>query len=285
MELRNDKGQTEAEFLKAYRPGNYERPSLTVDMPIFALRQKPGEEGLSILLIRRRNHPFIRQWALPGGFVEPGEDAQTAARRELEEETGLRDLFMEQFYTFSEPGRDPRTWVVSCGYVALLNGEDKKAAAGDDAEEAAWFHLDMRQLEEKCHPCDGGIETETDWELVLTHGETRLEARVASVSRKTPRSTRRDLRLLSSQGLAFDHGRIIAMAWLHVRERILHGDAALGLLPETFTMEELCREYQLLLGSGLTMRECEDMAAPYLEEGGAPGVYRKRLGRADGVKL
>lgn len=279
MELRNDKGQTEAEFLKAYRPGNYERPSLTVDMPIFALRQKPGEEGLSILLIRRRNHPFMGQWALPGGFVEPGEDTQTAAMRELEEETGLRDLFLEQFYTFSEPGRDPRTWVVSCGYVALLNEEDNRVTAGDDAEDAAWFRLNVRRLGEKCRPCEKGMEAETDWQFLMTHGDIQLEARAACLTHKTPRLTRQSLKLSSSQGLAFDHGRIIAMAWMHLRDRILHGDAALGLLPETFTMKELCRVYQLLLGTELTMRECENLAAPYLEEGGAPGVYRKRLGR------
>ena len=89
MELKNEDGLTEKEFLAQYRPGNYERPSVTVDMLIFAVDPEAEDEDPELLLIRRRNHPCIGQWAMPGGFVNMDESLEEAAARELEEETGI----------------------------------------------------------------------------------------------------------------------------------------------------------------------------------------------------
>ena len=86
MELVDKNGLTEEEYLKNYRPGDYERPSVTVDMLIFAVDNR--EESIRLLLIKRKNHPFLGCWALPGGFVEMTESLRDAAARELEEETG-----------------------------------------------------------------------------------------------------------------------------------------------------------------------------------------------------
>ena len=114
----------------------YPRPALTVDCVIFGL--DAHSRDLRVLLIQRRDAPFQGHWALPGGFVNMDEDTETAARRELWEETGVRDVFIEQLYTFSAPNRDPRGRVVSVAYLALVNTEAHTVQAGDDARAAEW---------------------------------------------------------------------------------------------------------------------------------------------------
>jgi len=116
----------------------YARPALTADCVVFAL----DDEDLKVLLIQRANEPFKGEWALPGGFAEVGECLDDTARRELQEETGLKNIFLEQLYTFSAPERDPREHVVSVAYYALVNLADHPVAAASDAREAAWFGLD-----------------------------------------------------------------------------------------------------------------------------------------------
>ena len=117
----------------------YPRPALSVDNVIFAWH---SGRSLQVLLIRRGLEPYLGHWALPGGFVNMEEDLETAARRELEEETGLRDIFMEQLYTFGSPGRDPRTRVVSVAYFALVNLPKHPVRAASDAREVGWFPVE-----------------------------------------------------------------------------------------------------------------------------------------------
>lgn len=118
-----------------YDPSRYERPSVTVDVVILTMRQR----RLEALLIKRKHWPFEGLWAIPGGFVNPDESLEDAARRELEEETGVRDVYLEQLYTFGAPRRDPRTRVITVVYYALIRAETLRVSAGDDAAEAEWF--------------------------------------------------------------------------------------------------------------------------------------------------
>jgi 8-oxo-dGTP diphosphatase len=116
----------------------YPRPALTVDCVIF------GWDGaaLKVLLIRRGAEPFLGQWALPGGFVQMEESLEAAAKRELQEETGLKDVYMEQLATLGAPDRDPRGRVVSVAYFSLINLAGNTPVASTDASDADWFSMD-----------------------------------------------------------------------------------------------------------------------------------------------
>ena len=116
----------------------YPRPAVTVDCVLFGL----DEEDLKVLLIQRDLEPFAGKWALPGGFVHVGESPEESARRELREETGVNNVYLEQLYTFGQPDRDPREHTISIAYYALVNLNDHKILAATDAREAAWFEID-----------------------------------------------------------------------------------------------------------------------------------------------
>jgi len=116
----------------------YPHPAVTVDCVIFGL----DEEELKILLIKRDLEPFADKWALPGGFVQIEESLEDAARRELHEEAGVRNVFMEQLYSFGEVGRDPRERVITVAYYALVNISAHNLQAATDARDAAWFAID-----------------------------------------------------------------------------------------------------------------------------------------------
>jgi 8-oxo-dGTP diphosphatase len=118
-----------------------ERPEVTVDVIVTVLR---GDRR-KVLLIKRKRSPFEGRWALPGGFVEPNEPLETAARRELWEETGAEPAHLTQLHAFGDPGRDPRGWTISVAYMASLKEEDTQGwnlEANSDADEVGWFDLD-----------------------------------------------------------------------------------------------------------------------------------------------
>lgn len=119
----------------SYDPARYPHPSLSVDVVIFTLRQRE----LHILLVQRRNWPYEGYWALPGGFIRMDESLEAAARRELDEETGVRDVYLEQLYTFGHPDRDPRTRVVSVAYLALVRADAHELRVSDESTAVRWF--------------------------------------------------------------------------------------------------------------------------------------------------
>lgn len=114
------------------------KPSVTVDCVVFGLDKSAD---VRVLLIKRAYAPFKDSWALPGGFIHENEALDDAARRELEEETGVKDVFIEQLYTFGAPDRDPRGHIISVSYFALVNLEEHPTTAATDAQDAQWFKL------------------------------------------------------------------------------------------------------------------------------------------------
>lgn len=125
------------ENAETYDPSRYERPSVTVDVVIFTLR----ERELHVLLVQRRRWPYEGYWALPGGFIEMNESLEESARRELEEETGVRDVYLEQLYTFGDPGRDPRTRVISIVYFALIQSDKQELRTSEETSDVRWFPI------------------------------------------------------------------------------------------------------------------------------------------------
>ena len=113
----------------------YPHPAVTTDIVIFTIR----DGRLKLLLIKRGGEPYQGRWALPGGFVELDEDLEASARRELEEETGVSGVYLEQLYTFGRPDRDPRERVITVAYYALIPSDQVRLQAATDAEAVGWF--------------------------------------------------------------------------------------------------------------------------------------------------
>src|SRR3989344_7448880 len=116
---------------------SFAKPSVTVDIVIFTIQ----DDDLKVLLVKRNIEPFKGKWAIPGGFVRIEESLEEAAKRELEEETGVKNVYLEQLYTFGEPKRDPRGRVITVAYMALVNSENIKLKATTDVSEAQWFSV------------------------------------------------------------------------------------------------------------------------------------------------
>jgi 8-oxo-dGTP diphosphatase len=140
-------GPSEAQFLAAYRPEDFPRPSVTVDLVIFTVK----DGALRTLLVERGQHPFKGMPALPGGFLrvgatakDQGEDLEAAARRELEEEAGLSDpsIYLHEIGAFGKPGRDPRMRVISVAFVALVRPDMvERTRPGGDAAGARFVEI------------------------------------------------------------------------------------------------------------------------------------------------
>lgn len=293
MELRDRDGLTEKQFLEQYRAGDYERPSVAADMVIFTVTEavednyrKLPEKELRLLLIQRGGHPFLEKWALPGGFVRPGETTEQTASRELQEETGVEQVHLEQLYTFSDPGRDPRTWVMSCAYMALINSSTLQLKAGDDAARAEWFKVSYRLLRERKELLEDGYIKTFQYELKLGSGTEELAAVVEQSVTVNLTKTATAYAIVSNDGLAFDHAKIIACAIGRLRGKVQYSDLALHLMPPLFTLTELQQVYEVILDKELLKaafrRKVAELVAEtdhYTENAGhrPSRLYRRRM--------
>lgn len=250
-EKRNADGLTEEQFLKAYSPGDYERPSVTVD--ILLLRMKKDLSCLQTLLIRRKNHPYIGCWALPGGFIEMEESAYESACRELKEETGIEGIYLEQLYTMNQPDRDPRMRVIDIAYTGLIPYDDHKVAeAGDDADDAGWFDISFTK-ERICL-----LSEEKDVRIEYSLSEKAFRNGIIVVRNYVPEP-------VSEERLAFDHSEIVLEGLTKLRNKVLLSDCAFNLVPKEFTLPDLQKVYEIILGTDLYKANFRDKMAGRVE--------------------
>lgn len=238
---RDINGDTEEEFLKKYKPGNYEKPSVTVDMLLFTTKKESNDYKkldkvkLQIGLIKRKAHPYINHWAICGGFVSMDENLEEAARRELMEETNIKDVYIEQLYTFGNVNRDPRMRVIDVSYYALIPEAKLRKSnykAGDDASDIAFFDILMKKV------------NSTSYILTLSNEEKNECIRY---------EIGKEIKLLpdSTSALAFDHIQILNMAISRLQNKLLYTDIGLHLLNEEFTLAEAQCIFEAILNRKL----------------------------------
>ncbi|HEY8462429.1 MAG TPA: NUDIX domain-containing protein [Bacillota bacterium] len=280
--IKNRQGLTESEFLKQYNAGKYERPSVTVDLLIFTVTdearlnyRKLPEKKLKLLLIKRGDHPFLGQWALPGGFVGINESVEEAAHRELREETNIDQLYMEQLYTWGEVNRDPRTRVISCSYLALADSIALNVKAGDDAVDARWFQVDYQVNREQETLLPTGFIAEKLVTLKLADQAQQLTGIIRIVNTVEGRVSKVKREVIEAPGIAFDHTKMIAYAIERLRNKLEYTDIAFNLMPERFTLSQLQQVYEVILGKQLLPAAFRRKIANMVQE---TGDYTKAAG-------
>jgi 8-oxo-dGTP diphosphatase len=276
MTQEEQKNLSEHDFLKTYDPSQFERPSVTVDTLIFTISdegaesyRRLSEKSLKLLMIKRGNHPYKGHWALPGGFVEMNENLEEAALRELKEETGLDKLFLEQLYTWGDVGRDPRTRIISTSYMALADSARLPVTAGDDADAAAWFSVSYKLIETQKIATQAGHIHESIFQLTLRNGEEAVSAKIRTSRTVEGNYTDTKREIIEAQGLAFDHGKIIAYGVERLRSKIAYTDIAFHLMPERFTLTQLQKVYEVILDRELLKANFRRKIAPMVLETGS----------------
>ncbi len=270
--MKNKDGLTEEEFLKNYKPGDYERPSLTVDMVLFTLDdeeekdlKKVPEKVLKVLLIKRKNHPFMGCWAIPGGFVDIEESIEEAVYRELKEETNIDNVYLEQLYTWGDVKRDPRMRVVSTSYMALVNKDDISPRAGDDAAEVAWFDIKKKLISTEDFKIVSHIILENKEKNIKIVYEIIENMEIKGYNKNSTF----EIKLLEGErGLAFDHIKILNYSLERMRNKVQYTTIAFSLLPREFTLMELQQVYELLLGRQLVKQNFRRWINPMVSKTG-----------------
>jgi 8-oxo-dGTP diphosphatase len=199
-------------------PYTYEHPhpAVSTDAIVFTVR----DGRLEVLLIQRKHEPFKDMWAFPGGFLDYGEDLGECAQRELEEETGVRGVKLEQFYAAGKPGRDPRERNISIVHVGLVPPDQIALRAGDDAADVGWFNarrppplaFDHKELLARARKYLAGKLMHTTAALELLPERftfAQLESAYQAVLGKAlePRAFRRLIRSLDGLHARDDHAR------------------------------------------------------------------------------
>lgn len=281
----------EKEFLAGYDLTKYDRPSVAADVVVFSVMKddecedvrRLQEKKLKILLIRRGGFPYKGSWAMPGGFCRKGEDVIDSARRELCEETGIDDAYVKLVGVYGEPGRDPRGWVISSTYRALMNARACRLKAGDDAQDARWFTVELTDVSTEATEVSGtgeeNVKNEVEashkvqngkkYRLVLKNADSDIK--LTAVLRRTDMSScgrsSDSYYIEECEGLAFDHARIITEAVLGLREDVRRDmELAFDLLPERFTLTELQNVYEQIWDMELTTPNFRRKIAEYVEE-------------------
>lgn len=232
---------SEEAFLKDYDSSVFEKLSMTTDILIMSVSnedtgnyRKLSEKKFSILLVKRDNYPFKGKWCLPGGFVGIDETLDEAAKRVLKTETNLKDIYIEQLYTFSDIKRDPRMRVISTSYMALV---DKNRLMDKLSANASWFNVFM-------------LEDEKSYNVTLDNGIEEIKF-VVGKKLKDKTTDRYDFNIIKNDKLAFDHSLVIVSGIERLKNKIEYTDIVFNMMPKYFTLGELQQVYEVILGKKL----------------------------------
>ncbi len=232
---------SEEMFLKDYDSSVFEKLSMTTDILIMSVSnedtgnyRKLSEKKFSILLVKRDNYPFKGKWCLPGGFVGIDETLDEAAKRVLKTETNLKDIYIEQLYTFSDIKRDPRMRVISTSYMALV---DKNRLMDKLSANASWFNVFM-------------LEDEKSYNVTLDNGIEKIKFVVGKKLRDKT-TDRYDFNIIKNDKLAFDHPLVIVSGIERLKNKIEYTDIVFNMMPKYFTLGELQQVYEVILGKKL----------------------------------
>ena len=233
--------RSEEEFLRDYDPSQFDRLALTTDILIFSVSseetgnyRKLSEKKFSVLLVKRNTYPFKDKWCLPGGFLRVDETIDEAAKRILETETNLKNIYMEQLYTFGDVDRDPRMRIVSTAYIALV---DKNRLNDHLPVNASWFTMHI-------------LEDEEEIQVMLDNGSESFTI-VVGKRLKSPTSDRYEYFVKKDDHLAFDHAKVIVSGISRLKNKVEYTDIVFNMMPETFTLGELQQVYEVILGKKL----------------------------------
>lgn len=232
---------SEEAFLKDYDSSVFEKLSMTTDILIMSVSnedtgnyRKLSEKKFSLLLVKRDNYPFKGKWCLPGGFVGIDETLDEAAKRVLKTETNLKDIYIEQLYTFSDIKRDPRMRVISTSYMALV---DKNRLMDKLSANASWFNVFM-------------LEDEKSYNVTLDNGIEKIKFVVGKKLRDKT-TDRYDFNIIKNDKLAFDHPLVIVSGIERLKNKIEYTDIVFNMMPKYFTLGELQQVYEVILGKKL----------------------------------
>ncbi len=233
--------KSEEEYLKAYNPEDFDRLSMTADILILSISdevvsnyRKSSNKKMSVLLVKRDDYPFKNKWCLPGGFLDINEDLEECPKRILQRETNLKDIYLEQLYTFGGVKRDPRMRVVSTSYMALI---DKNKLKYKLSNNASWFNIEY-------------FEDKNTIDFYLDNGQETLKF---TIKKKLYEQTtdRYKFEILKNEDLAFDHPLVIISGIERLKNKISYTDIVFNMMPEEFTLGDLQRVYEVILNKKL----------------------------------
>ena len=246
----------EEAFLSSYSIENYDRPSVTTDIVAFKIRSETGDtyrhnskSKLSILMVKRGEHPYKDMWALPGGFLKKDETVEECAYREIKEEANVSPVSLMPVGIFSNPNRDPRGRIISNAFLSIIC-DDVKPEGGTDAIEARWFDVTFE-------------ETEGYFQLVLTSRDITLNSKLKKLNTIFKKT---DFDVVEASDLAFDHASIIGTAITLLRDSSKDYDLIFDFLPEAFTLTALQDVVETIMNVALTPANFRRKISDYVEE-------------------